>query len=121
MILGSDISCGVKQLFGLAAQPKVTVKQVFRVMNGYGSWAHPGNWAHLVFSDVVCSRGRSSGSKLAAFIEKHKLGDIVMSKCETNPNSGRPIAVWVWTSDMDAIRALIAKDKKKAKGVRKPK
>ena len=114
MIEDSDISCGVKQLFGLNARPEVIIRQVFRAIGGYH------RWAHLVFSDVVCSHGRSGGSKLAAFIEEHKLGDIVMSKCKTNPNTGRLIAVWVWTSDRDAIEAFIAKDKK-AKGARKPK
>lgn len=62
--------------------------------------------AHAIFTDTTDNReGINSGWKVAAEIEKHKLGDVVISRAARNPNSGRSVVVWTWTPVKAKLRA----------------
>jgi hypothetical protein len=47
----------------------------------------------VAFSDRV---SYNNGIKLAKFIQKHKLGDVVESMDGTNPIHGSTIRAWIW-------------------------
>lgn len=100
------VSCGVGGLGGLAYPPEVLVRATLypnhRVDRGAQSALAPtaAPWArvthaHVIFSDTA--NATSPGHKLAAFIEQHKIGEVIKSGHRKNPNSGNDIVVWVWT------------------------
>lgn len=47
--------------------------------------------------------------KFAKFIEANKLGSVMASDWNLNPNSGNQLKVFLWTIDWDVVNALRAK------------
>lgn len=60
------------------------------------------------------------GHKFARLIEKKKLGTLVVTDRQLNPNSGHNVQVWVWGIDHEALRAWYKKIKKEEKWEPKP-
>lgn len=60
------------------------------------------------------------GFRFAAFIRKHKLGEVVIASevDHINPNSGNHLAMWTWTVDHEALNRWAVKDKAAVKRVR---
>lgn len=63
--------------------------------------------AHAIFTDTTDNHDspQYSGWKVAALIEKHGLGALVVSRAARNPNSGRSVVVWTWTPAKAKLRA----------------
>lgn len=62
-----------------------------------------------VFSEANNYRTKAGyGSRFAAFIRENKLGAVIETEgWATNPNSGNPLKVWVWTVDHDAVKEWV--------------
>ena len=45
------------------------------------------------------------GKNFAAYITKHKLGKVITTGFNVNPNTRRAVQVWVWTVDHDKLKA----------------
>lgn len=55
----------------------------------------------VIFTDI---NKRTYGSRLAAYIVEHKLGDVIETGQHKNPNSRNMVRVWVWTLDHRALK-----------------
>jgi hypothetical protein len=91
----SMISCGVGQIYGLW---RFDARALVRETLDWGA-------AMYVFSDA---QDEGNGAVLATFIRKNKLGKLVESCWEENPNSGNMIKTWIWTPDVDELRGYLA-------------
>lgn len=110
-ITRTHISCGIDQLSDLDI-PTVTLKVVTRFYQweidahsksmrsqiGRGGSPTP---TFIIFSDVNGSM--FNGPQLAAYITKHKLGDITKSPYAVNHNTGNNIRIWVWRVNWKAL------------------
>jgi hypothetical protein len=63
--------------------------------------------SHVIFS--AADGANDYGDKFAAYIRRHKLGTIAISRRLTNPNSGNPLKVWVWSINKTALLAWARK------------
>jgi hypothetical protein len=55
------------------------------------------------FGADYTERRRLYGEKFAAYIVKNKLGTVIKTEDNVNPNSGRFVKMWVWTIDHPAV------------------
>lgn len=101
---------GAMESFARKAYPHETNQPCNVSQNGYHShtaeWT--GHFAHVVFSQA--GKPNSSpyfknryGVDFATLITKEKLGNLVESDWQINPNSTRPLKVWIFTPDKQAI------------------
>jgi hypothetical protein len=96
----SNISCGVYQLFDLYSTPESILHEVIsgNIYDG-GEFSFP---AFYVFSDNF--EADKEGTKLAAYIERHKLGRVIASRKRVNGNTHNLIQVWIWSPNERSLR-----------------
>ena len=78
----------------------------------------PMDQAVVVFSDIEenCDGQYKHGTRLAKFIEKHKLGAVLSMPPTQNPNSLHTLQVWMWQVDhtrLTEVRTQIMKSRRK--------
>jgi len=98
-VTSSDISCGIRQLEGVADCYSKAETELFlyQLMNEEKHrWGE--RYAMLIFSDVV----GDGGGNLADYIKKKKLGKIITTPSVENPNTGNDIELFCWIMDTDA-------------------
>jgi hypothetical protein len=100
MTVESTNCCGVGELYDLDGRgPEENIRDMQRILRREVSL-----WVSLkavyLFHDAVWY---GNGRKLAAYIRKHKLGELVETGKVRNPNSRRLIQAWLWTIDKKAI------------------
>ena len=62
-------------------------------------------FSHIVFSQAVATYDHYTyGKRLAAYIRKHKLGHVSVSKTAPNPNTRNQITAFVWTLDPAGLK-----------------
>lgn len=82
---GSDISCGVSQLYNLSTDPKVNVLEV--VASDFERFVLFSDWGR-----------KSPGETLAKYIRSNKWAGTIQAETpfRRNRNSGHMIKVWIW-------------------------
>lgn len=96
MIEGSDMSCcGVREMNGLEDTPKETLQEMCaEICRGECDHTRWPLFRYAIFSDTHRSR---KGINLAAYIQRHRLGSVISTRWNVNPNSGNRLKVWTWT------------------------
>lgn len=95
----THISCGVDQLHDLGYAPQsILASFAEQVLEPWRRNGTPP--AFVLFSDAVTL---GNGTKLAAYLRKHKLGTVYTTQPKMNKNSGNKIQVWTWSPDMEAV------------------
>jgi hypothetical protein len=100
-VLGSCVSCGVRQLYDLSLEGlEARLYQYHAEAADKLGIAPQGESPDYlckgytyVFSD---STRRGNGVKIAQYIRRHKLGKIIGTDVVSNPNTGRNIRTWLW-------------------------
>ena len=97
MNLDSMNCCGLREASGLQDTPiKDCIYEVARSRFGY----EYEKFGFVIFSEKAeCRRG----SKLKAYIKKHKLGTVVQSPIEVNPNTSNRLRVYIYTIHQDNL------------------
>lgn len=90
--------CGVRELYNLGGPSRDIIKQVCEAINGTL------NAAFYMFADNTES---TNGTKLAAYITKHKLGKLIKTPAVFNPQSQHMLEVWLWELDQEAINDYV--------------
>lgn len=90
-----DGCCGVRELFNLGALSKTTILRVAQAIREESL-----NAAYYMFADRASN---GNGARLARYIKKHELGDLIETPPTHNPQSGHDLIVWLWKLDQDAI------------------
>ncbi len=84
------------------------IKDMLRYRTTETSGAYKSDkWIHCVFSYNERHQDmEGDGEALVKFIEKHKLGKVLSTDWELNPNSGYNVKMCIWTVDWKAMQAL---------------
>lgn len=98
--------CGNDEIYNLQRDPTENVLKV-----AFQRYEEENKAAFYTFADVV---GFKNGSRLAKFIVKNNLGQIVETRSKRNPNTDNRIRVWIWDVDDVALKRWWAKNKQKA-------
>lgn len=106
-IQGLPGCCGVKELTNLVARNDALLNMQDFVYRAY-SKEHQlnGRFRYALFSEAN-SQGFNSktyGHLFAELITREKLGTLIETERNVNPNSGNDVKVWVWTVDHNAVR-----------------
>lgn len=91
--------CGIREMDGLLDSSKETVQEFCSDIDSDSSYnGRPWpRFRYAIFSDIGPKHTR--GNPLASYIRRHKLGKVVSTNWNVNPNSDNPLKVWVWTLD----------------------
>ena len=134
MMLRSMSCCGVREVSGLSGHK--SAPEAMRSLCGYvlkpdggyptsdGSPVKPGDttfragfnprFRYVFFTQAQPSKmeGAGYGFSFAAFIRKHKLGEVVIASegDHVNPNSGNQLKMWTWTVDHEALAKWFKND-----------
>lgn len=103
--------CGVRELHGLSeySTPERAMAQLGQLLGlkaimVFNDQEHVAgqnvNWRHLLFGQ---NRTNTYGDRFRAYILEHKLGTVVETDTQVNPNSGNPLKIFVWTVDWPAL------------------
>lgn len=90
--------CGVREYAGLHGK---TAPEVIRLIKKQLRYRY--NGAIVTFTDVVQKPGKGVGYRMAAIINKHKLGTIVATEPAINPNTRNTIVLWAWTINKENL------------------
>mgnify|MGYP001598676929 CR=1 FL=1 len=117
-ILESQGCCGMDELVGIEhSTPAETIKDVLERYLNDGETDVPLFVYSGVAKDTKSKRANHAhggyGEALTAYIKKHKLGTVVVSKAGINPNTGNKIKAWIWTVNNKKMLAYA-----KAKGIK---
>ena len=105
--------CGIKELAGLSTCNSATdaMRQFGKLTHGrtYQDTAGIIRAAPFVqFRYVVFTQARSGyGQDFAQLITKAKLGELIETSSNVNPNSSNYVKVWVWTVDHVALKGYL--------------
>lgn len=85
--------CGISELVGADYERPIDfLHAVFRpTTRGHR------NQAYIIFSSTT-----PNGDRIAEYIVKHKLGELVGLKPKRNPNSGNKLKAWLWSPNRAA-------------------
>jgi hypothetical protein len=97
MYIGYLACCGIVEIAGLSEYdtPEDAFKDFARQLTRCRLFRY------AIFSEA--SR-KGYGSKFATFIKRNKLGSVVCTDWNINPNSEHTLKGWLWTVDRDAVR-----------------
>lgn len=101
IVTGSHISCGVRQLYDIAESPKVLLAALKHHIRN--SSAGEQRWRYAMFS--TNNHYQMYFDSFVAYIKDNKLGTVITTGWEENPNTENDIAVAVWSVDWTALRA----------------
>ena len=90
--------------------------------DGTSSAAYNSSFRYVFFTQAQPQKinNRGYGYAFAAFIRKHKLGEVVIASegDHVNPNSGNHLKMWTWTVDHDRLNKWYVKDAAAVKRVK---
>lgn len=143
MYVRSMSCCGVREISGLSGYPSAPAAmrafvQYLRQPGGYPSGMTAGRlvkegdstyaagfnqrFRYVFFTQANPTKLSPTGYgfRFAAFIRKHKLGEVVIASevDHINPNSNNHLAMWTWTVNQDALSKWAIKDATAAKRVK---
>jgi hypothetical protein len=102
MLTPSQGCCALYELHGFDDELQSGHK-VDEFLDLYDShYAGRGQLCFVFFTDTLA---KSSGRRLAAYIEKNQLGAIISTIPKTNPKSHRKVMCWIWDIDWKALRS----------------
>lgn len=106
--------CGIRELALLRdiRDPKTALQRFLsQIEPRVYSWG-PGLNRRDTFRYVIFSATKSAryGVRFAKLIEDEKLGEVISTGFNKNPNTGHILKVWVWTVDHDALKTWKAKN-----------
>jgi hypothetical protein len=106
--------CAVREIGGLIASPTaraalqvVGPRLVNRINQCDVADGHASG--HVMFTQA--GEEFSYGIRFAAYLRRHRLGTIVATRFNMNPNSGRGVKVWMWQPHLPNLIKWIAKEK----------
>jgi hypothetical protein len=117
MFLNGDIGCcGIMEMANIQDEPSTKA-----ILRRFGS-EHVPSWgdkagrfpekfeaAYFIFSQA--GKENPYGEELAKLIKKLKLGRVYSTGWKTNPNSGNPVKVWIWTPSYKAFKKWYQENK----------
>ena len=140
MYVRSMSCCGVREINGLSQyrggpaamrafvaylkQPGgyPTDRKATKPGDGTSAAAYNSRFRYVCFTQAQPQKinNRGYGFAFAAFIRKHKLGEVVIASegDHVNPNSGNQLKMWTWTVDHDRLNTWYAKDSAAVKRVK---
>jgi hypothetical protein len=110
--------CGVKEIDGLSKfddDPEAAMSAFCLARTGYNHYHQDTssissslqlNFAHILFTQAG---NVTYGQQFARFIRANRLGSVVRSRIQVNPNSKNPLAAYIWTVDRLALKRWWAK------------
>lgn len=106
MIIEENLACcGIAELANIYGDdPKETIFEIAELIDRNDD---PG-FRFAIFSST---KPFKSGTELAAYIKKNKLGQVVKTRAARNPNSGNRLKVWTWTLSFTALQRWWSKNK----------
>ena len=124
MQLNMEACCGVREIHNLQQhrRPEEAIQEFGK--HTYGEdpnvpseardrarmqyyYAYPYRNANRRFRYAIftqATKRATYGKKFAAYIKEHKLGDVIHTGFNVNPNTRRSVGLWVWTVDHDALK-----------------
>lgn len=122
MILNHESCCGVREIHHLDHywDPAPAIKEFGKHTYGLSPeqvrtmpvnrWGYrQNNYGHAnrrfryaIFTQAT--KRAVYGKRFAAYIKEHKLGEVICTGFNSNPNTRRLVQVWVWTVDHDALK-----------------
>ena len=121
MILKVQSCCGMREVHDLRLYPNPAeaIKEFGK--HTYGEdhslpytqarrhdWRNAYRYANRRFRYAIftqATKRATYGKTLAAYIKKYKLGEVITTGFNINPNTRRSVGVWIWTVDHDALKA----------------
>ena len=105
--------CGVKEIIGLSNVSTAEYKEVIKRL-ALSIFHEDHGCAFYLFSQATNSDDPKTsttnkvkyGEKFREFIESEKLGTVIETATEINPNSFNNLKVWLWTVDRDRLTEL---------------
>lgn len=103
--------CGVREIsyLGVDDDPKLSIRTLGEAIYNT-SRSHRFRHAFFTQANNPQAASRTYGEKFAAYITEHKLGKVVESDEQINPNSGNSLKVWIWTVDHEALSKHVGLD-----------
>lgn len=108
--------CGVREIALLREirNPESAMKEFLRQIapEPYYCYAGEGMRRRDKFRYVIFTATKTGkyGTRFAKLIEDEKLGTLISTDYNKNPNTGHLVKVWVWTVDHEALKAWKAKN-----------
>ena len=109
MYLKCDMCCcGIREIGNLqdTASPEAAMKDFMNEIAPHPSYCtgrieSRDKFRYAIFSATQRSR---YGTNFASYITEHKLGELIETGYNKNPNSRRMLKIWVWTLDHVALK-----------------
>lgn len=101
--------CGISELDGLSAYATDSEQAFMDLCDDTDAYESDGRASAfgcgaLIFTQA--GKNQKYGTNFAKFIEKHGLGEVTQVPTFRNPNTGNPIATFVWKVNSKAVQAL---------------
>ena len=112
--------CGVREVHDLRAHPNpaLAIKEFGKHTYGEDAnareegmrqqgWRYPYRNSNCRFRYAIFTQATKQatyGKRFADYIKKHKLGAVIHTGFNVNPNTRRFVGVWVWTVDHVALK-----------------
>lgn len=103
MSVEETTSCGIAELYNLDTNPAELLLEAEQD-------SEISSCAFINFSDAIENR---NGARLAAYITKHKLGEIIQTPIKVNPSSENKIRQWTWIIDHKKFKTWVKKEEEK--------
>jgi hypothetical protein len=100
-ILDANGCCGVREFHGISQGTPTQIIKDFATL-AEDPYNDSDNFAHVFFTQA--GKRTTYGTRLAEYIKRLDLGSVVSTPVETNPNSGNPLKMFVWTVNWKALR-----------------
>lgn len=98
-ISSSNISCGVKQISRLSDEQD---GNLFAIGTSFYHAAHGQPPAFVMWSNLADQE--TNGHRFAARVGELRLGNIMQTPAEVNPNTGALICVWTWQVNHETFK-----------------
>lgn len=98
--------CGIKELTDLVAKGDPVLNMKDFVSQAYDRELFNGKFRYGIFAEAnqFDSNAKTYGRQFAKLIIDNKLGTLVETERNVNPNSGNEVKVWVWTINHEAVK-----------------
>lgn len=95
--------CALYELHGFSEEQPNSGDKLEYFLEIYDrSYVSRGELGFVLFTDNLVS---THGSRLAQYLKRKKLGNVIQTAPKKNPKSGRQVQCWIWDIDWKALRA----------------
>lgn len=101
--------CGVREIDGLSDGPSAA-QNLKDFLSDYAEELDKDTPFRYAMFTQAGARRTGYGFRFASLIEKKGLGTVISTGFNKNPNSGNPLKVWIWTLNLEALKAELKKE-----------